>query len=141
MLSSLSAGWAIDLDSFRSSTPRGQVTFSNIVATLDPSAPRRLLLACHYDSKALPPDPRAPEKIFLGASDSAVPCAMILELVTSLDAQLREFKKQVCALLCFLTCMYAQLGLVVMFQSRAAIRADADALVNFFPDGFMRFFL
>lgn len=66
---------------------------------------------------------------------------MILELVTSLDAQLREFKKQVCALLCFLTCMYAQLGLVVMFQSRAAIRADADALVNFFPDGFMRFFL
>ncbi|KAM6988021.1 glutaminyl-peptide cyclotransferase-like a [Tautogolabrus adspersus] len=92
-LASLSAGWAIDHDSFQSSTPRGQVAFTNIVATLDPSAPRRLLLACHYDSKALPPDPRAPERVFLGASDSAVPCAMILELATSLDAQLRSFKQ------------------------------------------------
>uniref|UniRef100_A0A4W6CN14 Glutaminyl-peptide cyclotransferase n=1 Tax=Lates calcarifer TaxID=8187 RepID=A0A4W6CN14_LATCA len=92
-LSSLSAGWSIDLDSFQSPTPRGQVTFTNIVATLDPSAPRRLLLACHYDSKVLPPDPRAPERVFLGASDSAVPCAMILELATSLDAQLRSFKQ------------------------------------------------
>lgn len=94
VLSSLSAGWSIDLDSFRSSTPRGQVTFTNIVATLDPSAPRRLLLACHYDSKALPKNPQAPERVFLGASDSAVPCAIILELATSLDAQLRSFKQQ-----------------------------------------------
>lgn len=94
-LSSLSADWDIDFDSFQSPTPRGQVTFTNIIATLDPLAPRRLLLACHYDSKSLPPDPRAPEKVFLGASDSAVPCAMILELATSLDAQLRTFKQQV----------------------------------------------
>lgn len=93
-LSSLSAGWDLDLDSFQSPTPRGKVTFTNIVATLEPSAPRRLLLTCHYDSKALPPDPRAPERVFLGASDSAVPCAMILELATSLDAQLRTFKQQ-----------------------------------------------
>ncbi|XP_029923579.1 glutaminyl-peptide cyclotransferase-like a [Myripristis murdjan] len=93
-LSSLSAGWTVDLDSFQSPTPRGQVTFTNIIAILDPSAPRRLLLTCHYDSKSLPPDPRAPEKVFLGASDSAVPCAMILELATSLDAQLRSLKQQ-----------------------------------------------
>lgn len=93
-LSSLSAGWNIDLDSFQSNTPRGQVTFTNIVATLDPLAPRRLLLACHYDSKLLPSDPRAPNKVFLGASDSAVPCAMMLELATLLDAQLQTFKQQ-----------------------------------------------
>lgn len=93
-LSSLSADWAIDLDSFHSPTPRGQVKFTNIIATLDPSAPRRLLLACHYDSKALPPDPGALERVFLGASDSAVPCAMILELATSLDLKLRDLKKQ-----------------------------------------------
>lgn len=99
-LSSLSAGWEVDLDSFLSPTPRGKVPFTNIVATLEPSAPRRLILACHYDSKALPPDPRAPDRVFLGASDSAVPCAMILELATSLDSQLKEFKKQVCAQLC-----------------------------------------
>nr|XP_057936787.1 glutaminyl-peptide cyclotransferase-like a [Doryrhamphus excisus] len=93
-LSSLSAGWDIHLDSFQSSTPRGEVTFTNIVATLEPSAPRRLLLTCHYDSKALPPDRHAPERVFLGASDSAVPCAMILELATSLDNRLRSFKQQ-----------------------------------------------
>ncbi|XP_008307900.1 glutaminyl-peptide cyclotransferase-like a [Cynoglossus semilaevis] len=93
-LSSLSAGWSIDLDSFQSSTPRGVVTFTNIVAVLDPSVSRRLILACHYDSKFLPADPRIPERVFLGASDSAVPCAMILELATSLDAQLRAFKQQ-----------------------------------------------
>ncbi|XP_038162325.1 glutaminyl-peptide cyclotransferase-like a [Cyprinodon tularosa] len=93
-LSSLSAGWAIDLDSFQSPTPRGQVTFTNVIAVLDPTAPRRLLLACHYDSKILPPDPQAPGKMFLGASDSAVPCAMILELAASLDTQLKSFKQQ-----------------------------------------------
>lgn len=99
-LSLLSAGWSIDLDSFQSPTPRGQVTFTNIVATLDPTAPRRLLLACHYDSKVLPPDPRAPERVFLGASDSAVPCAMILELAASLDVQLKSFKQQACVFCC-----------------------------------------
>ncbi|KAM3875582.1 glutaminyl-peptide cyclotransferase-like a [Diretmus argenteus] len=93
-LSSLSAGWTIDLDSFQAPTPRGQVTFTNIIATLEATAPRRLLLTCHYDSKVLPPDPQAPEKVFLGASDSAVPCAMILELATALDAQLRSLKQQ-----------------------------------------------
>ncbi|XP_061916217.1 glutaminyl-peptide cyclotransferase-like a [Entelurus aequoreus] len=93
-LSSLSAGWDVHLDSFQSPTPRGKVTFTNIVATLDPSAPRRLLLTCHYDSKALPADRRAPKRVFLGASDSAVPCAIILELATSLDNQLRSVKQQ-----------------------------------------------
>lgn len=95
MLSSLSAGWTVVLDPFVSPTPHGKVTFTNIIATLDPTAPRRLLLACHYDSKVLPPDPRAPEKVFLGASDSAVPCAMILELATALDTQLKSLKQQV----------------------------------------------
>ncbi|KAK7882622.1 hypothetical protein WMY93_028796 [Mugilogobius chulae] len=93
-LSSQSAGWSVELDSFQSPTPHGQVTFTNIVATLDPLAPRRLLLACHYDSKFLPPDPQAPKRVFLGASDSAVPCAMILELATLLDVQLKSFKQQ-----------------------------------------------
>ena len=31
-------------------TPRGQMAFTNVVATHDPEAPRRLVLACHYDS-------------------------------------------------------------------------------------------
>lgn len=119
-LSSLSAGWSIDLNSFQSSTPRGPVTFTNIVATLDPSAPRRLLLACHYDSKALPPDPRAPEKVFLGASDSAVPCAMMLELVTSLDAQLRSFKQQVSVYAELLSYMHFDIQAVLSFKIQSS---------------------
>lgn len=82
-LRSLSAGWTVEVDSFSSLTPRGRVSFSNVLAVLDPEAPRRLLLACHYDSKKLPGGP------FLGASDSAVPCAMLLELASALDTMLR----------------------------------------------------
>uniref|UniRef100_A0A8D0CH26 Glutaminyl-peptide cyclotransferase n=1 Tax=Scleropages formosus TaxID=113540 RepID=A0A8D0CH26_SCLFO len=93
-LSDLSAGWQVEVESFSSTTPQGPVTFSNILAVLDPAAPRRLLLACHYDSKAIPPAPGAPQKPFIGASDSAVPCAMILELVTALNSQLKLFKQQ-----------------------------------------------
>ncbi|KAI1893231.1 hypothetical protein AGOR_G00121570 [Albula goreensis] len=93
-LRSLTAGWSLEVDSFPSQTPRGEVTFFNVLAVLDPLAPRRLLLACHYDSKAIPPAPAAPQRPFVGASDSAVPCAMILELVTALDTQLRALKSQ-----------------------------------------------
>ncbi|XP_063060270.1 glutaminyl-peptide cyclotransferase [Engraulis encrasicolus] len=93
-LYTLSAGWTVELDSFNQVTPRGPINFSNILAVLDPHAPRRLLLACHYDSKALRVAPSAPGKVFVGASDSAVPCAMILELVTALDEHLRVLKQQ-----------------------------------------------
>ncbi|KAL4647349.1 glutaminyl-peptide cyclotransferase-like protein-like [Arapaima gigas] len=93
-LRGLSAGWQVEVDSFSSPTPQGLVTFSNILAVLEPTAPRRLLLACHYDSKAIPSPLGGPQKPFVGASDSAVPCAMILELVTALDSQLKVFKQK-----------------------------------------------
>lgn len=94
-LRSLSAGWIVEEDSFQSSTPKGPVTFSNVLAMLNPSAPRRLLLACHHDSKILPRDPKDPQRVFVGASDSAVPCAILLELASALDTQLRALKQQV----------------------------------------------
>ncbi|KAL0994252.1 hypothetical protein UPYG_G00119860 [Umbra pygmaea] len=93
----LSAGWSLEIDSFNSPTPKGLISFSNLLAVLDPSAPRRLLLACHYDSKAMvsaSKTPAGPLRRFLGASDAAVPCAMILELVTALDIQLKGQKQQ-----------------------------------------------
>ncbi|XP_028818464.1 glutaminyl-peptide cyclotransferase-like [Denticeps clupeoides] len=93
-LAALVTGWVVEEDSFLSLTPRGRVKFTNVLAVLDPLAPRRLLLACHYDSKSFPPDPKDPKRIFLGASDSAVPCSMILELVTALDAELKALKQQ-----------------------------------------------
>ncbi|XP_034051008.1 glutaminyl-peptide cyclotransferase [Thalassophryne amazonica] len=89
-LGSLSAGWEVTGDSFESQTPYGPLTFTNIIATLDPSARRRLVLACHHDSKYYPPQWHGRE--FLGATDSAVPCAMILELAQALDEDLKAQK-------------------------------------------------
>ena len=49
----LSCNCQVSLDTFTASTPLGPKTFSNIVATLHPDSPRRLVLAAHYDSKVL----------------------------------------------------------------------------------------
>ena len=67
-------GWHVDEDKFQDNTPEGKVTFANVIATLDPKATRRLVLACHYDSKFYK------DKEFLGATDSAVPCAQMIDL-------------------------------------------------------------
>ena len=115
------------LDTFTSSTPLGPKTFTNIVATLHPDSPRRLVLAAHYDSKVLCNicdndddddgdgdddddhdhdhdhdldhdhdhiqvctswdsygNCRDPMPGFIGATDSAVPCALLLHLASRL---------------------------------------------------------
>ncbi|KAG7465760.1 hypothetical protein MATL_G00156970 [Megalops atlanticus] len=89
-LRSLKAGWDVEADPFQAHTPYGAMTFTNIIATLDPAAKRRLVLACHYDSKYYPPQWHGRE--FLGATDSAVPCAMLLELARALDQELQTLK-------------------------------------------------
>jgi hypothetical protein len=82
-------GWEVELDSFvEPNTIVGQVPFSNIIATLDPAAPRRLVLACHYDSKASPAG-------FLGATDSAVPCAQMINLAHTMQMDLNDAKAAV----------------------------------------------
>ncbi|OQV11412.1 Glutaminyl-peptide cyclotransferase [Hypsibius exemplaris] len=75
-----SIGYTIETDSFQDTppAPHSRRTFTNIIATLDPNAPRRLVLACHFDSKF---DNRGE---FIGATDSAVPCAMLLDLAATL---------------------------------------------------------
>lgn len=88
-MSSLGAGWEITEDKFLSGTPYGRLPFNNIVATLDPSAKRRLVLACHHDSKYYSPQW---QREFHGATDSAVPCAMMLELAQALDEDLKAQK-------------------------------------------------
>ncbi|XP_064359122.1 glutaminyl-peptide cyclotransferase-like protein isoform X2 [Dromaius novaehollandiae] len=91
-LGALAAGWHLELDAFEAATPRGPVAFASLVATASPGARRRLALACHYDSKALPPDARG--RPFVGATDSALPCALLLELAAALDARLRAAAAQ-----------------------------------------------
>ena len=63
------------------------VKFTNIIATLNPTANRRLVLACHYDSKKM--------KNFVGATDSAVPCAILLDIAINLRDKLSELKLNV----------------------------------------------
>ncbi|GAB1291640.1 Glutaminyl-peptide cyclotransferase-like protein [Apodemus speciosus] len=89
-LQSLSAGWHVELDPFTASTPLGPLDFGNVVATLDPGAARHLTLACHYDSKFFPPG----SPPFVGATDSAVPCALLLEMAQALDTMLSRVKQQ-----------------------------------------------
>ena len=81
-------GWSIEEDNFEQNTVVGKVPFSNIIATLDPNAPRRMVLACHYDSKISP-------KGFLGATDSAVPCAQMINLATVMKNDLNAQKNKV----------------------------------------------
>ncbi|XP_037071950.1 glutaminyl-peptide cyclotransferase-like protein [Pollicipes pollicipes] len=67
-------GWTVDGNrTFTMRTPLGEMPFTNVVATHDPAAPRRLVLACHYDSIY-------GRDAFVAATDSAVPCAMMLYL-------------------------------------------------------------
>ena len=41
-------GWTIEEDKFEQDTIIGNVEFTNIIATLDPNAPRRMVIACMY---------------------------------------------------------------------------------------------
>lgn len=83
--------WKLELHNSTSTTPvskGSQVSFVNIIATRDPPTSRpgdvsRLALVAHYDSKYTP-------KGFIGATDSAAPCAMILHIARSIDAALTK---------------------------------------------------
>lgn len=65
-----------------------EVPFVNFIATRDPPGSMegdvsRLALVAHYDSKYTPEG-------FIGATDSAAPCAMILHIARSIDAALTK---------------------------------------------------
>ncbi|ELU17372.1 hypothetical protein CAPTEDRAFT_27589, partial [Capitella teleta] len=76
-------GWKVETDEFTDDTPHGRKTFTNIIATLNPSAKKFLTLSCHYDSKVFA------DFKFIAATDSAVPCAMLVDIATALDNSLK----------------------------------------------------
>jgi len=81
-------GWTVEQDEFIASTPKGMYNMTNIVATLNPLADQYIVIACHYDSKLM-------DFYFVGATDSAVPCAMMLYMAESLSQRLEVFKNTV----------------------------------------------
>ncbi|KAH9952082.1 hypothetical protein B0H21DRAFT_683717 [Amylocystis lapponica] len=79
--------WHIEEDTFNDTTPFGVKQFTNVIATKDPAAPRRVILSAHFDSKFFP---HYPQNQFVGATDSAAPCAFMLDLAETLDPLLNE---------------------------------------------------
>ncbi|KAL6056289.1 glutaminyl-peptide cyclotransferase, variant 2 [Balamuthia mandrillaris] len=76
-------GWTVERDTFLSDTPFGPKTFTNIIATQSPSAKHRVVVAAHYESKYF----EEPNE-FVGATDSAAPCALLLDLAKTLSPSL-----------------------------------------------------
>lgn len=50
--------WHVEEDSFTDNTPYGTKRFTNVIATKDPTAPRRVVVAAHFDSKFFPTYPQ-----------------------------------------------------------------------------------
>ncbi|KAK4986444.1 hypothetical protein LTR66_007867 [Elasticomyces elasticus] len=81
--------WNVTMQNSTSTTPTSggkELPFVNIVATRDPPWAKegetgRLSLVAHYDSKSTPEG-------FIGATDSAAPCAIILHAARSVDEAL-----------------------------------------------------
>ena len=43
--------WEVEEDEFEDDTPMGRKHFTNVIATKDPKAARRVVVAAHFDSK------------------------------------------------------------------------------------------
>ncbi|KAF9943345.1 hypothetical protein BGZ67_000024 [Mortierella alpina] len=91
-------GWHLEKDTFVDQTPYGPKTFTNLIFTKNPRAENRLVLAAHFDSKYFPPPTKAASEWnggddtepFIAATDSAAPCAILLDLAASLDRALDQ---------------------------------------------------
>ncbi|CZR55826.1 related to glutaminyl-peptide cyclotransferase [Phialocephala subalpina] len=83
--------WNVEFQNSTSTTPatgERHVPFANIIITRDPPWTKpgdvgRLALVAHYDSKLTPVG-------FIGATDSAAPCAMIMHAARSVDEALSK---------------------------------------------------
>ncbi|PJF18129.1 putative m28 zn-peptidase glutaminyl cyclase [Paramicrosporidium saccamoebae] len=77
-------GWHFETDRFQRDTVIGKKVFTNLIATANPFAKQRIILCAHYDSKIDFMDGSQKVTNFVGATDSAWPCALLLELAASL---------------------------------------------------------
>jgi glutaminyl-peptide cyclotransferase len=84
-----SLGWKVEEDRFDDKTPLDVKSFNNIIVTKFPEATRQLVLAAHYDSLYFPPPY---DNKFVGATDSSVPCAMLVDIATSLNQRLDSLR-------------------------------------------------
>ena len=83
--------WVVEEDKFNDNTPYGIKEFNNIIVTFEPEVKNKLVLSCHYDSKNLS-DSRG--NYFLAATDSAVPCAILMDVATKLNCALQRKRQE-----------------------------------------------
>ncbi|CAO3631831.1 unnamed protein product [Mucor fragilis] len=74
--------WHVEIDEFEDMTPFGTKSFANVIVTQDVDKPTRLVLAAHYDSMY------SPDFEFIGATDSAVPCGILMNVAETLNEYL-----------------------------------------------------
>ena len=70
--------WEIEYDVQSQSTVLGNLDFKNLIITWKGGSVtnKTIIVAAHYESKLIP---SSSSKVFLGATDSVVPCAMMLD--------------------------------------------------------------
>lgn len=81
-------GWHTEEHAFEARTPYGVKPFKNLIFTKNPHAPRKLVVSAHYDSKFFASGD------FVAATDSAAPCAMMVDLAYALDALMDSDSQQ-----------------------------------------------
>lgn len=95
--------WEIEEDSHVMNTAHGQSTeFVNLIITLKTrkvSSEKRLILAAHYDSKLLEAEGKksfdfSKQSEFIGATDSAWSCALMIALARAIQAESKKKLKQ-----------------------------------------------
>jgi hypothetical protein len=75
-------GAAVTVQSFKAFSPDGQrLELRNIIGSINPKAPKRILLAAHWDTRPYADkDPQQPLSPFDGANDGASGVAILLEI-------------------------------------------------------------
>jgi len=81
--------WDVEKDTFEANTPFGKKVFTNYIFTKNPKAERRIVLAAHYDSKYFQ------DQVFIGATDSAAPCAILMDIAENLNFALENREKKI----------------------------------------------
>lgn len=86
-------GWHMEQHTFTADTPEGKKKMTNLILTKNPAAPRKLVVSAHYDSKYF--SAASGMAGFVGATDSAAPCAMMVDLAVALDDALDARERKI----------------------------------------------
>jgi len=80
--------WIVETDTYTATTPHGPKQYTNIIVTHNSNLNEPfILLGAHYDSKYFK------DKVFYGAIDSALPCALLIDIGRDISTRLSETHK------------------------------------------------